>query len=166
VFGSSIALVSEGLFDTGDDIAAAIVSGGFWAQPSEASVDLHCSAVTQASGGYSITLTAVKAVRLEKEIFVVQRKPNVSLGARNRFSHVASPTDLEEYSIGSPLSGSLFYRQASVTLVFRSLDRLMQYLQDIKRDICLLVETTNQNRNLTECEFVVDQDGASACLPV
>ena len=128
-------------------------------------VTLRTSEVAFADGSYAITLTVLSATCLDKELFVFQRKPRMALGVFDQFSHVASPADLEEYPVGQPTAAVPFFRLAQATLVFRELDLLMCSLQAAKKDICMLVETINQMDVLSECQFTVDGDGVTPCLP-
>lgn len=128
-------------------------------------VELDISPVTQANGGYTSVLTVLSTVCLPTELFVFQRKPSTPVGAYDEFSHVASPSDIEEYPAGQAASHTPFYRLDAVTLVFRELELLRQSLRDLKQDISALVETTNQLNNLTSYQLVIDEDGVIGANP-
>jgi hypothetical protein len=113
-------------------------------------VTLHVSEVTYANDGYLITITVIAAGCLPLELFVFQRSPSVDGIDKDKFCHAASLADIEEYLAGSPRVGAMVYRLAEVALVFRDLDLLCQALQDLKRDLCLLVDSAAANMVLTE----------------
>ena len=106
--------------------------------------------------GYLFTLEVIEAVGLDPEIFVFQRKPATGGGSRDEFSNIASSADLEEYPADEPETGGVFYRLATVELVFRNLDLGEQSMTDIERDINGLIESLNQMDTLVEATVVLD----------
>lgn len=119
-------------------------------EPIGCHVTLHVSAVTHNSDGYLINITVTEAECLPTAIFTFQRRPLEEGAYRDEFVHVASLADIEEYPITAPLADVTFYRLTTVALVFRRLDLLYQSLKDLKRDVCLLVESAAANLVLRE----------------
>ncbi len=119
-------------------------------EPIDCHVTLHVSAVIRNSDGYRINITATETECLPTAIFTFQRLPLEEGAYRDEFVHVASLADIEEYPVTAPLAGIPFYRLTTVALVFRRLDLLYQSLKDLKRDVCLLVESAAANLVLRE----------------
>jgi hypothetical protein len=111
-------------------------------------ITLHVSEVTAVHDGYGVTLTIVDATPYPRELFVFQRKP-ATVGAVDVFSHVASPSSIEELPIGAPVE-TTFFRLSTASFVFRSLQLLDQSLVDIKRELCILVEELERMEELQQ----------------
>jgi len=111
---------------------------------------LHVSAVTRNADGYLISITVTEAECLPVELFVFQRRPLEGGVSRDEFRHVASLADIEEYTVAAPRPGAVCYRLAKVDLVFRSISLLFYSLRELKRDVCLLVESASANLVLAE----------------
>ena len=122
---------------------------GVGAERRDCFVTLHVSEVTMTWAGYALTLDVVDANELPLELFVFQREPSVSGAYSDGFSHVASLASIEEYPVGAPETGAQFYRRAMAEFVFRSVELMVQGVEDIKRDICQLVESAIRNLALT-----------------
>jgi hypothetical protein len=101
--------------------------------------------------GYTISVDVVNSTCTDKELFVYNRIAT-DAGYIDKFSHVATPSDLVEYPAVPGSEGT--FRQSQVTLVFRDLALLAQSLKDMKKDFYLLAESLNQMDNLRE-EIVV-----------
>lgn len=155
--GSPLALASDGVWDRPAIYTWGIVSGGIWGQPTGCFVRVRRGVVVPTTAGYSMTLTSVGSGScVEKEIFVFQRKPGgAGRAARDGFSHVASPTDIEEYPVGDPGTGS-FFRLAAVTLVFRSIELIWSSWRAVETDIHNLVETMDRLDVMTETTIEIE----------
>lgn len=125
---------------------------------------LHVSAVACNADGYLISITVTEAECLPVELFVFQRRPLEEGASRDEFRHVTSLADIEEYEVGAPRPGATCYRLATVDLVFRNISLLFHSLRELKRDVCLLVESASANLVLTASQFVVDEDGVVPVL--
>jgi len=131
----------------------------------------YIEGVTQ---GYLIDVEVVEAIGLPKEIFVFHRAAGTlstdDEQAKDNFSNVASPSDIEEYPVGEPETGIEFYRGLKTSLVFRDMDLLSQSLADLKTDICLLLETLQQMDVLSEQIIVIDENCVTResppCAPI
>ena len=107
---------------------------------------LYRHAVEAVSSGYSLVVDVTAAADADREIFVHHLSPRTEDQPRQVvFSHIASPTDLEEYPIGIPASGTPFYhRRSSVSLVFRNLLLLHESWLAIGKDVQSLAESLDQ----------------------
>ena len=119
--------------------------------------------------GYRVTIDVLEAVGLPEEIFVFQRQQTAS-GINDEFSNVASPADLEEYPVDEPDEEGAFFRLKHIDLVYRSLELLEENLNDLKHDICMLLETLAQMDRLTSEIVVIDErcsiGGTDPCPPL
>ena len=86
----------------------------------------------------------VEAEGVDPEIFMYTRQPldPATNTTGDRFIHIATPTDLEEYPTGlpDPTTRFPFFRLASVDLIFRSLDQLEETWDGIVDDVTKLTE--------------------------
>jgi hypothetical protein len=112
------------------------------------------SGVTKTADGYKLELSIVGSECLPDELFVMQRKVLL-----DEFDHIASPADIEEFPVDEPAEYGRFFRVSTIALVFPDLDLLRKCLTDLRCDLALLVETTNQLAGLTARELIVDADG-------
>lgn len=102
-------------------------------------------AVVESDPGYLLSVTVLRAVDTDREIFAHRMSPGtVGQAPCELFSHVASPTDLERYPIGEPVIGIAYYRLATVQLIFRSLPLLRESWLALGRDIQGLAESLDQ----------------------
>lgn len=107
--------------------------------------------------GYLLRLEAIASVNMPTEVFVFQRAPaTATVGERDTFENLASPADLEEYPVGAPASGGVFYRSSVVELVFRNIDLLFQTLAEIQRELTSLIESLDQMDEFEEGDVIID----------
>jgi hypothetical protein len=164
---------SASVCDSAAEETSSCSSSSSW--PVRRSISLHIhepSVYTDGrTQGYRLNLTITEAVGLTTSLFTFQRKIGADSDRFDEFSNVASPSDIEEYPEGAPDEpappGELFYRLDEVSLVFRDLDLLYQSLQDIRQDLCALIESLWQMDQLQEQTVVIDencvQQGADPC---
>jgi len=115
--------------------------------------------------GYRITVEVTEAVGLVEEIFVYQRMTLVQGNApQDDFSNVASPADLEEYPLSEPTEDSPFFRLKTIELVYRDLELLNENLNDLKRDICMLLDSLAHMDQLIEEIVVIDERCAAGAV--
>jgi hypothetical protein len=115
--------------------------------------------------GYRITVEVIEAVGLVEEIFVYQRMTLVQGNApQDDFSNVASPADLEEYPLSEPTEDSPFFRLKTIELVYRDLELLNENLNDLKRDICMLLDSLAHMDQLIEEIVVIDERCAAGAV--
>lgn len=91
--------------------------------------------------GYRMRVTAFDGKGgIPDQIFVYQRMP---FGAdfSDQFTNVASPEDIEQYPALIPDPSGVFYRLASVDLIFRNLDLANDAWAAIKNDVEQLIQT-------------------------
>ena len=105
--------------------------------------------------GYRLRITAYEANRVPLEIFVYQRLPVVpgETEESDKFTNIASPADLEEYPTNTPTNlARPFFREASIDLVFRSVDTLEESWTIIRSEVSALIDTldTMDTLNITE----------------
>lgn len=102
-------------------------------------MSIYVSGRTQ---GYRMTIQAQDAVVLPNEVFVYQRKPSYKdPGYEDVFTNIASPSDLEEYPITTPVGNVPFFRLAAVDLVFRNVSLADDAWKGIQNDMKQLIET-------------------------
>lgn len=107
--------------------------------------------------GFRIQIEVTEVLGLPAEIFVYQVKPAALSGAPVEvFTNIASPSDLEEYSVGPPPLDPArpFYRLDKVDLVFRNQSLLEDAWQAIQDDVDELIRTLNDMDNLVPVEEV------------
>lgn len=109
--------------------------------------------------GYRLRLDVIEAIGIPPEIFVYQRKRGLLPNERDRdeFSNVASPADLEEYPADEPEPTRSFFRLKSIDVVFRNLDLLRTSLNDVRQDICSLIESLCQMETSAEEIITIDR---------
>lgn len=94
--------------------------------------------------GYRLYVEVKDPVNMPTEIFVHQRKP-ITWGPnpyKDEFIGVASPADLEEYPITTPIDAlHPFFRLATVDLVFRNVDYLVEAAVGLGLDVQELTRT-------------------------
>jgi hypothetical protein len=107
--------------------------------------------------GVRIKMVVVESYMMPKEIFVYQRKPSTPpTRSMDEFVNIASPNDLEEYSVNEPSPpGSPFFRLAEIDLVFRSPSHAQDALEKIVNDVGQLVESLNFMDGLALQEEIV-----------
>jgi hypothetical protein len=110
--------------------------------------------------GYRMTVLARNALVLPNEIFVFQRAP-WGAGTANTFTNVASPADIEEYPTLFPAPDGVFFRKASVDLVFRNVSLADDAWAGIQSDVAELIQTMRFFDNL-EVQEVVDFGSSSS----
>ena len=113
--------------------------------------------------GYRLFIQASDAVGLSVNIFVYRQgsvNPETS-DTESSFAAVASPSDIEEYQVGSPKSGDRFYRLSNVDLIFRAVDEAESAWQAIKGDVNELIRTLNLMDDMIVSEEVT-LDGSVA----
>jgi len=147
-----------------DSSSSSSLSSSSW--PLTRSVTLHiCEPEVFVDGrtqGYRVDIEVTEAVGLPKEIFLFQRKFDANYAEYDEFSNVTSPADLEEYPVDVPedidRTRDTYYRKLSLSLVFRDIDTLYKSVQDIKQDICALLESLNQMDQLTDTFIIIDEN--------
>ncbi|KKN45016.1 hypothetical protein LCGC14_0687280 [marine sediment metagenome] len=109
--------------------------------------------------GFQLRLEVIEAIGLPPEIFVYQRKPGrlPNGQARDEFSNIASPVDLEEYPTEEPSSESSFFRLKTLDIVFRNIELLRTSFADIRQDICSLIESLCQMQVAAEEIITIDK---------
>lgn len=123
-------------------------------------VSYKLSSSDQKYYGFALTATVTAATGLPAEIFMFQRgaapAPAAGEQPRDQFVGVADPVDLEQLPPSAPdLANEIpYYREAEVTLYFRSADERQETLADIKADIAGLIEslTAMDTVSVTETE--------------
>jgi hypothetical protein len=86
------------------------------------------------------------------DIFVYQRYPAVpeDPGPLDQFVNVASPADIAEYPVASPVGDLPFFRRSDIDLVFRSVKTMDEAVAGIKRDILALLANLEKLEKLGE----------------
>ena len=100
--------------------------------------------------GYLMKVIVTEAVNVDKEILVFQRFPP----ANDVFRNIASPADLQEYPIGSPIDNIPFFRLSEVRLVFRNITLADDAWTKIKAEVSSLVDTLSSFSDLSLVEIV------------
>lgn len=104
---------------------------------------------------YRLVVDATKNRNMTDEVFVYQRKP-ILFGDqpyKDDFVNVASPADIADYPINSPVPGDNtrpFFRLSRVDLLFRHPDMLVDAMLGIANDLYELVNSLEANASLVE----------------
>jgi|HubBroStandDraft_1064217.scaffolds.fasta_scaffold289873_2 hypothetical protein len=110
------------------------------------SISLSYTPQKVADQSYAYTLVAT-GTNTPSEIFVILQRPanaaNPSGNPLATFDHIATPTDLLNVGIGTPLPGSLYYRTATVVLTYNTRDLADDALTLITGDITALIDALN-----------------------
>ena len=108
---------------------------------------------TEGLPSYSLRVEAVSAVDMVTKIFVMHS----DLDDRNEFSHIATPTDIEEFPEDAPdLANEMpYFRVSAIDLVFRSYTELSEVKIMIGLDIDGLVHAINVLNSTPTTEEVV-----------
>ena len=93
--------------------------------------------------GFRIALACTRAQGMPNELFAFRLEPvNPAAGVppRGIFSHVCSPTDLEEFPVGAPYPNASppWFRLDTVDLVFRSRATADETMQGLLAEITAL----------------------------
>ncbi len=113
--------------------------------------------------GYRMLVSATNAAGgLPNEIFVYQRV-SAGLTYTDQFTNIASPADITEYPVGSPVSSEVpFFRLDSIDLVFRNIALADDAWAGIKSDVNELIQTLKFFENLTVQEIAVFGSSSSS----
>lgn len=103
--------------------------------------------------GYRMQIQASDAVGMGNEIFVFQRMP-AGAGFNDVFTNVASPSDMDDYPVGAPDPGGMFFRLAAIDLVFRNVTLADEAWSGIKNDVTELINTLELFENMELVEVV------------
>ena len=111
--------------------------------------------VTPPLQGYGLGVKVLSAAGMSPKIFVWQRTVTSSTDEQSaeypdKFTHIASPTDLEQIpeDCAEPTVDSPYYRTDNITLLFRDMDELSETRALIDSDIAGLVLALREAQNL------------------
>lgn len=117
------------------------------------SLTLHKNQITFNSP-YRMQVTASAVGDVDPNIFVYLQRvddPNSDVTS-SRFDHVAVPSDLEDFPIGSPIVGApeLFFRLSTVDFLVRDVNDLQEIWETLKSHTAMLYESLEQIQTLTQ----------------
>ena len=121
----------------------------------------YTSDITQPFQGYLLKCEAHTAVDMSSKIFVFQRRVTSATDPqaaeeKDIFISIADPVDLEHYPEDTPDPGNNmpFYRSASVELMLRSTEEVLEVKDMIDTDVGGLVNALNASGQLEVMEEI------------
>jgi len=89
------------------------------------------------TGNHRLQFWVHEAINIEPYCFVYQRfpPPPGSATPDDRFTNIASSSDMAEYQHTSPAAGEVFFRLSSGDLLYRSVDLLNNFVLTLQEDV-------------------------------